>query len=398
MTSFERRTAAGLASIFGLRMFGLFLMLPVFAVYGTDLQGATPALIGLAIGVYGLTQACLQIPMGFASDRLGRRPIILGGLLLFAVGSVVAALSDHIVGVIIGRALQGGGAIAAAVMALAADLTAPKQRTMMMAIIGMSVGGAFLLAMILGPVLVGIGGLALIFWLSAVLAVVAIVVLYAVVPVPSQQRVHADAEPVRSQFGGVLRNPDLLRLDGGIFILHFILTAAFVVLPLMLRDTLSLPVGAHWQVYVPVLLLSVVALVPAVMISERRHWHRQVIVAAVVCLTVAQLALAAGGGAAPVLLVGLWLWFAAFNVLEATLPSLISRYAPTESKGTALGVYATSQFAGAFLGGLFGGIVHGLGGEAWVFLLCALGTMAWLVIMRGMGQVPDLRRDAVSEA
>lgn len=398
MTSFERRTAAGLASIFGLRMFGLFLMLPVFAVYGTELQGATPLLIGLAIGVYGLTQACLQIPMGFASDRVGRRPIILGGLLLFAVGSVVAALSDHIVGVIIGRALQGGGAIAAAVMALAADLTAPKRRTMMMAIIGMSVGGAFLLAMILGPALVGIGGLALIFWLSAVLAVLAMVVLYVVVPVPPRQTVHADAEPVRSQFGQVLRNTNLLRLNGGIFILHFILTAAFVVLPLMLRDTLSLPVSAHWQVYVPVLLLSVVALVPAVMLSERRHWHRQVLIVAVACLTAAQFALATGGGTALVLLGGLWLWFAAFNVLEATLPSLISRYAPAESKGTALGVYATSQFAGAFLGGVSGGILHGVGGEAWVFMVCALATMAWLALMRGMGQVPDLRRSAVSEA
>ncbi|WP_290652337.1 MFS transporter [Aquisalimonas sp.] len=397
MTSLERRSAAGLASIFGLRMFGLFLILPVFAVYGAELDGATPALIGLAIGVYGLTQALLQMPMGFASDRLGRRPVILAGLLIFAVGSVVAALADHIVGVIIGRALQGSGAIAAAVLALAADLTVPRHRTITMAIIGMSVGASFLLAMMVGPALAGIGGLESIFWVSAALAVAAIGVLYGVIPAPGQEQIHADAQPVRSQFGTVLCAADLLRLDVGIFILHFALTAAFVVLPLMLQDTLALDVGAHWKVYVPVLLLSVVALAPAIVLSERRQWHRQVLFSAVACLTIAQFAMAAFGQGVLALLAALWLWFAAFNVLEATLPSLISRYAPAESKGTALGVYATSQFAGAFLGGVVGGLVYGAGGVGWVFFVGGLATVGWLVTVWGMGEVPDVRHARASE-
>lgn len=397
MTSGERRTAAGLASIFGLRMFGLFLILPVFAVYGVELEGATPALIGVAIGIYGLTQALLQIPMGFLSDRLGRRPVILAGLLVFAAGSVVAAVSDHIAGVIVGRALQGGGAIAAAVLALAADLTEPRQRTTVMAVIGMSVGATFLLAMVLGPALAGVGGLASIFWVSALLAVVAIVLLYRLVPVPPPQSVHADAEPVRSRFAGVLRDANLLRLDLGIFVLHFVLTAVFVVVPLMLRDSLGLAVGHHWQVYVPVLLLSVVALVPAVIVSERRGWHREVLCVAVAGLTIAQVAMGILGQTPVFLLVGLWLWFAGFNVLEATLPALISRYAPPESKGTALGVYATAQFSGAFLGGVAGGIVHGTAGVSWVFLVCAAVTLVWLGSLRGMGQVPDARHIAASE-
>ena len=397
MTPKERGAAAGLAGIFGLRMFGLFLVLPVFAVYGPDLAGATPALVGLAIGIYGLTQALLQIPMGIASDRIGRRPVIVAGLLLFLLGSVVAAVSEHIAGVILGRALQGAGAIAAAVMALAADVIEPRERTKVMAIIGMSVGASFLLAMVLGPVVAGVGGLEAIFWLSAGLALLAIGVLFRWVPVPTRETVHADAEPVLSKLVPVLRNPDLLRLDAGIFVLHFVLTATFVVLPLVLRDSLELAVADHWRVYVPVLLLSVLALVPAILLSERRHWHRQVMFMSVVALTLAQLGMAALGASGWAVVAMLWLWFAGFNVLEATLPSLISRYAPTESRGTALGVYATSQFAGAFLGGVSGGVVFGLGGDAWVFLLCAGATLLWLVTMRGMSQVPDLRGAAAEE-
>lgn len=397
MTSSEWRTAAGLSGIFGLRMFGLFLVLPVFAVYGPELTGATPALVGLAIGIYGLTQALLQIPMGFLSDRFGRRRIILAGLLAFALGSVVAAVSEHIIGVILGRALQGGGAIAAAVLALAADLTEPRQRTKVMALIGMSVGATFLAAMVLGPVLAGIGGLASLFWVSAVLALLAVVVLYRVVPIPPPQRSHADAGPVRGRFRGVLHDPNLLRLDLGIFCLHFTLTAAFVVVPVLLRDTLALPVESHWLVYVPVLLLSVVALVPAIVCSERLGWHRGVLFGAVVCLTLAQLGLASAG-TSWALLIALWLWFAAFNVLEATLPALISRYAPAVSKGTAMGVYASAQFAGAFLGGTVGGIVQGLGGAAWVLLAGCLVSLVWLLVLPGMAQVPDSREGAVAES
>ena len=391
MTSTERQAAVGLAGIFGLRMFGLFLVLPVLAIQGATLDGATPALIGLAIGAYGLTQALFQLPLGFLSDRVGRRPVIAAGLVLFAVGSVVAALSDHVIGVIIGRALQGSGAVAAAILALAADLTAPDQRSKTMAAIGMSVGAAFLLAMVLGPALAGPVGLAGLFWLSALLGIGAVAALFTLVPAPPADAPRADGVALRSQLAGVLRDPDLLRLDVGIFILHALLTAAFVAVPLLIRDTLGLALAAHWQVYVPVLLLSVVVLIPALIIAERWQWQQRVLAGAVVALAAAQLLLALHGGGAVVLLAALWLWFSAFNVLEATLPALISRYAPGRAKGTAMGVYATAQFAGAFAGGVLGGVVHGLAGFEAVFILGGALALAWLGALRGMRAIPDLR-------
>ncbi|MEX0730666.1 MAG: MFS transporter [Aquisalimonadaceae bacterium] len=388
MTSLERRATAGLASIFGLRMFGLFLVLPVFSIYGAALGGATPVLIGLAIGVYGLTQALLQIPMGFASDRFGRKPVIVLGLLVFAAGSVLAGMSDHIFGVIAGRALQGAGAIAAAVMALASDLTEPRYRTRVMAFIGMSVGLSFLAALMLGPVIAAGYGLSGLFWFTAVLALAAIAVLYLVVPdAPSRPR-QADARPIAAYVGEVLRNGDLLRLNTGIFTLHFVMTATFIAVPLVLLTQLELPVERHWQVYVPVLLLSVVGLVPAIIIGERYHAQRLITLLAVAALVAATFLLAATVHSGWLFLVPLWLYFAAFNILEASLPALVSRYAPASFKGTALGVYSTCQFAGAFAGGLFGGVVLGLGGTWGVFLLCGAVTLPWLAVTGSLRPLP----------
>lgn len=390
MSANERRATVGLAAIFGSRMLGLFLILPIFSLYAPELEGSTPFLIGLAIGAYGLTQAMLQIPMGFASDRLGRRPVIIAGLLLFAAGSVLAALSGHIYGVIAGRALQGSGAIAAAVMALAADVTRETQRTKIMAAIGMSVGGAFMLAMMVGPVIAHWVGLSGVFWVTAVLALLAMALL-SLVP-QAQEQVSAGREHWREQFRRVIANPNLLRLNAGIFLLHLILTAGFVALPVVFEQRLGLDRAAHWEIYVPVLLLSAVAMFPVILIGERRRQMPRVLAGAVLVLALAEFLLAFSLSAPVLLLAAFWLYFTAFNVLEASLPSLVSRVAPPEAKGAALGVYSTSQFFGAFAGGMLGGLIYGHVGLQGVFLLCAGVAAIWFVLNLGF-QAPGRRAD-----
>lgn len=384
MTSAERRTALGLAGVYGFRMLGLFLILPVFALFAEDLPGATPVLTGLAVGIYGLTQAALQIPFGLLSDRIGRKPVIFAGLLLFAAGSVVAASADDIVWIIVGRALQGSGAVAAAVMALAADLTREEQRTKVMASIGMTIGASFMLAMILGPVINGWVGMHGIFWLTALLALLGIALVGLVVPTPSVSRVHRDAEPVPAMFSRVLRNADLLRLDFGIFALHLILTALFLAVPLALRDA-GLVAEKHPMVYLPVMVVAILGMVPFVIIAEKKRKMKQVFLGAVAVLGIAQLALwQSPPGSLWPLILALGVFFTAFNLLEATLPSLVSKTAPADAKGTAMGVYSTSQFTGAFVGGLAGGWVHQHWGLQAVFLFGALAAAAWLVVAVGM--------------
>lgn len=378
MTASERRAAVGLAAIFGSRMLGLFIILPIFAVYADQLEGSTPLLVGLALGAYGLTQALLQIPFGLLSDRWGRRPVIAAGLLLFILGSVVAALSDHIYGVILGRLLQGSGAISAAVMALAADLTRDSQRSKIMAVIGISVGGAFLLALGLGPLVAGWSGLGGVFWTTALLATLALVLLFVLVP-----RGQAVAAPDRADFAVVLRSPDLLRLCGGIFMLHLILTAGFVALPVVLQDHLGVSRDQHWLVYLPVLLLSVPAMVPVIAYGERRRQMHRVLPAVVLALALIELVLALGLASKWLIVLALWAYFSTFNILEASLPSLVSRVAPPQHKGAALGVYSTAQFVGAFVGGLLGGGLHGQFGVSGVFLLGAAAAGIWFVFAMG---------------
>ncbi len=384
MTSGERRAAVTLAGIFSLRMLGLFMILPVFALYAEELEGATPALMGLAIGAYGMTQALLQIPFGLLSDRLGRKPVIAAGLLLFALGSVVAALSTSIHGIILGRALQGSGAIAAAVMALAADLTREEQRTKAMAVIGMSIGLSFSVALLAGPVLdhwIGISG---IFWLTAVLACLAIAMLYLLVPNPVISRPHRDAEPVPGQFLAVLRDTELLRLDFGILTLHMVLTATFTVLPLILRDGLGLASAVHWKFYLPVLVLSVAAMIPFIIYAERRRRLKPVFLGAILTVTLALFGMAFWHAQLVHVALLIFLFYVGFNLLEATLPSLISKLAPPDSKGTAMGFYSSSQFFGAFLGGAIGGWLQGRAGVAGVFLFAGAATSAWLLVAASM--------------
>ncbi|MCG6863746.1 MAG: MFS transporter [Chromatiaceae bacterium] len=384
MTGSEQRAAAGLAGIYALRMLGLFLILPVFAVQAQSLVGATPLLIGLAIGAYGLTQALLQIPFGLLSDRIGRKPVIFAGLALFALGSVVAAMSDSIHGVILGRVLQGSGAIAAAVMALTADLTREEVRTRAMAGIGVSIGLSFAVALVMGPALSHWIGLDGIFWFTAALALGGILILALVVPNPDHTSVHRDAEPVVAQLGGVLRNPELLRLDFGIFCLHLTMTSLFLVVPLALRDH-GLPVGHHWWIYLPVLSLSVALMVPFIIQAESRGRMRPVFLGAVLTLAGAMMGLHFFAAGIAVIALWLVLFFTAVNLLEASLPSLISKLAPAVAKGTAMGVYSTSQFFGAFCGGTLGGWVHEVWGESGVFLFAAAVALVWFAVAWPMG-------------
>ncbi len=384
MTPTERKSVYSLASIYALRMMGLFMILPVFALYAEKLQGSTPALVGLAIGIYGLTQAALQIPFGMVSDRIGRKKVITFGLLIFAAGSVVAATADTISGVIIGRALQGAGAIAAVVMALTADLTREEHRLSAMAVIGISMGMSFMVSLILGPLLnhwIGVDG---IFWLTAVLAVLAIGVLNFIVPSPVQSSFHRDTMTAPQQLQQVITDPQLLRLDFGVLALHMMLTATFVVLPLSLRDVAGLSAENHWLIYAPVMLLSMLMMIPFVIIAEKKRRMKEVFGAAIMTLAIAEIVLMLMHHSIAGIVFSLFLFFVAFNVLEATLPSLIVKMVAPDRKGTAMGVFSTSQFSGAFFGGVLGGWLHGAFGMNAVFGLCAALAVVWFLLASTM--------------
>ena len=371
----ERRSISALATVYGLRMFGLFLILPVLAIYAKELGNATPVMMGLALGIYGVTQAIFQIPFGMMSDKFGRKPVILAGLGIFIIGSLVAAFSNTIEGVILGRALQGAGAIAAAVLALTSDLTRENQRTKAMALIGMTIGLAFLLALIAAPWLASFIGVSDLFILTAILAVGSMVLIVKVVPTPVQKR-NLEVKAVPSQMLGLLKNPQLIRLDAGIFILHFVLTAMFVVVPIMMLE-IGLDTRDHWQVYVPALLSSIVFMVPMIILSSRKKLLMHVFLAAVCILLFAQLLLMRNPASTMALTVCLFFFFWGFNLLEAMLPSMVSRVAPAASKGSAMGVYNTFQFLGVFLGGFVGGVIYGKFGVSYVFIACAIALAVW---------------------
>jgi MFS family permease len=382
----EFRAAASLAAVFSVRLLGLFMIYPVFAAYAHGLTGASPYLVGEALGIYGLSQGLLQIPFGLLSDRVGRKVMIVIGLLLFAAGSAVAALSGSIGGVIFGRALQGAGAVGSVILALVADLTTEENRTKALAMVGITIGASFMVALVAGPIFAALIGVNGIFWLMVGLALVGIAITEFVVPRPRLVRVHRDAEPVPALIGSVLRNGELLRLDFGIFALHAMLTASFLVVPGLLRGTLGLSSHNDWMVYLPVLVISVVVMVPAIIVAEKYRRMKGVFVASVAALVVSQIMLYLGAGNLYVLLAALTVFFSGFNVMEASLPSLITKTAPPDAKGTAMGLYSSLQFLGIFAGGIIGGWANQHGGTAAVFALTTAIALAWLLAAATMKQ------------
>ena len=377
MTPLERRASGWLASIVALRLFGLFSIFPVFAIYGRDLPGGQESyLIALAISIYGFTQGLFQLPFGAASDRFGRKKIIVIGLLILMLGSVVAAMSTTIVGVIVGRALQGAGAVSAAASAFIADSTRAEVRTKAMAMVGAAVGLTFAVALITAPPLTAWIGLSGLFWLTALLAMCGVIIVVWVVPAAPLQP--EQAETLRH--GDVLFDPQLLRLNLGVFILFICQTAIFIVVPTQLVQLGHLPSPQHWMVYAPVLLVSFAVMIPPMLAAERRGKIREVFLSAVATLFVAMLvAPFAASAALTGLVIFLLLFFIALNLLEALQPSLVSRLAPPHLKGFAMGVYNTTQAFGLFLGGILGGTLTKRFGDSAVFYVCAALTAFWFI-------------------
>jgi MFS family permease len=369
----EKRAVGVIALIGMLRMFGLFALLPVLSLYAAELRGATPLLIGLAVGAYGLTQAGLQIPLGALSDRIGRVPVIVGGLAVFALGSILAASSETVYGVIAGRLLQGAGAISATLTALIADATRDGVRTRSMAVFGIGVGGAFMMAMIFGPLFSARFGVPALFLFAACLAVVAAVLLVAL-----PGGVERPAAPRQWNFRPAFR-PELLRVDVYVFLLHAILTASFVALPFLFVERLELAVTDHWKMYVGALLLSLGGTIPLI-IRDERQGKGMTIGIAVSLMLAGQLVLTFAGFAVAPVFGGLVLFFAGFNFLEAGLPARLSIIADDESRGASLGVFASAQFLGAFVGGLIGGRFLAAGRPSDVFFVCVLLAAIWLAL------------------
>jgi len=385
LNAVERRASVALASLFACRMLGLFLLLPVFAVAAKGLVGGDdPARIGLALGIYGLTQAVMQIPFGLASDRWGRRPVVVFGLMLFVLGSVVCALTDDVFWVTIGRAIQGAGAISAAVTAWLADATRDEVRTRAMAMVGGSIGLSFALSLVLSPLIVGWGGLAALFWTIAVLGVACLGVACFLVPAVPR----SDARSMRVGPRVVWTHVDLWRLNIGVFVLHLVQVALFVSVPRLLGVLGGLQAQDLWRVYLPVILLSFVLMVPVVFWAERHRAHRQALRYTVLGLAVVLFAMAASAEAFYPLVACLTLFFVAFNVLEALQPSLVSRVAPPSHRGLALGFYNTSQAAGLFVGGTVGGWLLGYGGATLVFAATGILAVVWLAVTWALRPLP----------
>lgn len=393
MNKAERRAATTISVIFALRLLGLFMIYPVFTAYARGLRGASAEMIGLALGAYGLTQGLLQIPFGILSDRIGRKIMITIGLILFAIGSVVAARAGSVQGVLIGRILQGGGAVGSALLALLADLTRVEVRTRAMASVGITIGFAFVVAIVIGPELAALIGVSGIFWLTAALALLGIAVVLGLVPRPSTTNASSDIKAVPALLLRVLSNRELLRLDLGIFALHAILTASFLALPDLLTHLFHLTADHSVFIYLPVLAASIVVMIPTVIVAEKGGRMKEVFLVTIAVLLASILALILGEGSTIAVIIAMIAFFSAFNVMEAMLPSLVTRFAPPEAKGTATGVYSSLQFFGIFVGGAVGGVAASLSGPHGVFIFAAIVAFFWLVAAVAM-QRPAARAKA----
>ena len=394
LSSLELRSALTLACVISLRLFGLFLIMPVFSLYAKGMPDASGFMIGLALGVYGIGQVLLQIPLGLLSDRIGRKPAITFGLLLFALGGLIAAMSHTLVGIAVGRAVQGMGAVAGAGIALAADLTAEENRGKAMGIIGVSIGLAFLLALILGPPLEAVAGLPGLVAATSILSLASLALLWLIVPTPARARAPAAAGV--GQVLAMLRDGRMLVLNGSVFFLHALLTASFVGLPLLLANTLHLPVNRHWELYLPV--MTVAAFVMGASLHHMREVAQslRIVTVCVVAIGLALLGFALSGRHLAAFGAAAAVFFSAFNLLEAALPSLVSRLAPDHVRGAAMGAYSTSQFIGAFVGGTLGGIALGRLGPDGVFVCAAALTLLWLpLVVSGSRRIA---RTAIAQA
>jgi len=363
-----------------LRMLGLFMVLPLFSLYASHLTSATPFLIGLAMGVYGLTQAILQIPFGALSDHFGRKKMIALGFCIFALGSAIAAMSHDIWGLLLGRALQGAGAVGSTIIALIADLTHPIQRTKAMAIAGITIGMSFSLAMVIGPIFASWIQVSGVFWLGVLFSVIAIIMLYTVVPTPTVIAQPIETESKIRQFAALLKHPALMHLNISIFLLHLIFTASFVVIPISLQSLAGLQGHQQWNLYLPTLIVAFVICIACIRIAEKKHQIKYFFIGGIITFVIAELLLWAFAQSLLLSALSLLLFFSAFSLLEAFLPSLVSRTAPPHRKGTALGIYSCSQFLGIFIGGTLGGELYGAFGATKVYLFCAIIAIVWTAI------------------
>lgn len=391
----ELRSVLSLSLIFGFRMLGLFMILPIFSVAAKEIPSATASLIGLALGMYGLTQAFFQIPLSMLSDYFGRKLIISVGLILFLIGSIVAAKSTSIYGIILGRAIQGTGAIGSVILALLTDVTKVENRTQAMAIIGMSIGFSFMLSILLGPVIYDLFSLSGLFWAMAIMALLGLFILQFFVKGERKLLFQKDEKDRQLPFGllkQVIFEPELIRLNLGIFIQHAILTASFIAVPRVLSQSLSLPINHYWMFFLPIFLLALFAF-PLIMLSERRRFVREALLFSVGVLAITQVLLSFSVFHASLtfFITIFSVFFFAFTLLEAFLPSLISKVAPIKGRGTAMGIYSTAQFLGIFLGGSLGGMVLMYFNLNGVFLFCGILGILWLLVAIPMRLPPYLK-------
>ncbi len=381
MSPLERRATISIAAIFSTRMLGLFMIFPVFVIFAKDeFAGVTGIQIGIAMGIYGLTQALLQIPYGMLSDKYGRKALIVGGMLVFMFGSIVAAMAETIEMMIVGRAIQGMGAVAAVLMATVADLVEEKFRLRAMAVVGITIGLSFTASLALGPLLSSWFGVRGIFWITAIIAFIGVLLVIYAVPEIKNQGFQREALVDKKQFLAVLKNKELLRLDIGVFILHAMLTAMFIAIPLMIRDQAALDILEHWKIYIPVMLLSFILMIPFIIMAESKGKMKQIFVGAILVISLMQFAFIFLPGGFWWISVILLLFFVAFNLLEASLPSLVVKISPADQKGTASGVYSSSQFMGAAVGGLIGGVSYQYYNIEGVFFFTGTIGLIWFIV------------------
>ncbi|AHE65997.1 MFS transporter [Legionella oakridgensis] len=370
-----------IAAIFSFRMLGLFMLIPVFSVLATQLHDATPTLIGIALGCYGLSQGILQMPFGMLSDYFGRKPVLTAGLILFVLGSLLGAMTDSIYGMIAARILQGMGAIGSVLVALLADLTPDEQRTKAMAVIGATIGFSFSLAMIISPTITLYAGLSGIFYFTALLAVMGLLLLHLVIPTPVKEPFHADSETNLVSFMPVIKNCHLQRLNAGIFFQHFILTSTFFVIPILLQQyILQEKLSEQWHFYLPLMVLSFITMIPFIWFAEKKQKIKVVFLCSVTLIAIAQLLLSFISQYWVGVCIILFIYFLAFNILEASLPSLVSRQANAESKGTAMGIYSSCQFLGIFAGGAAAGFLYQSFGSQGIFLTNSFLSLLWIIL------------------